>query len=657
MKEIKIIALLVLVILISALLIMGLKGYEKKIKGIKNRLKSNIFVSLYYVLIKYSISRKYLLMVRKRVQRMDLSDSFTITVRSMQIACCSFSVVMVLGIWVLCISNELYFLLAGWSLIYIIHNQVFRLFVEIKENQLLRQLQKLIGDVRHHYHEHGMIDEAIYDSIEDCSYDIGHHATKIYEVLTAQDMELKLNAYYEMVPNKYFKTFVALCYMVQKFGDVQTEGKSLLLNNLNYLKQEIEIEILKRQRLDYLFKSLSLIAVMPIFFLPLIEKWAVGNLKELAMYYHGEYGFLVQILLILTVAGAFSLINRMQSSYEYEEDTIFNKAEDRVFKIKVFKVFTRRWIEANYSKAMRRERLLRDSKSKLTIEKLYIKRLVYLTGGIILSLLVILHSQELKKRSIASLEEFNSIPSNKEIIIDSKDIKTLLKSKNRERIEEYLIRNTVEDKKTAEIYSAKLLVKAKEYSKVYFKWYHLIVCFAIGALGGQLPILLLIFKKRMLVFVKEDEIMQFYTIILMLMHIERISAEDILEWMGVFSNIFKEGIERCINNFEYGDYLALEELKNQEKYPPLERIIENLQAATTSITIKQAFDELKTERYYYQEKRKQDNEIMVSKKGAYGRIIAFTPFAATVILYLIVPFIHLSINQFIQYSNQITDYL
>ena len=38
----------------------------------------------------------------------------------------------------------------------------------------------------------------------------------------------------------------------------------------------------------------------------------------------------------------------------------------------------------------------------------------------------------------------------------------------------------------------------------------------------------------------EDEVMQFQTIILMLMYIERISVEYIIEWLARYANIFKD---------------------------------------------------------------------------------------------------------------------
>jgi len=90
-----------------------------------------------------------------------------------------------------------------------------------------------------------------------------------------------------------------------------------------------------------------------------------------------------------------------------------------------------------------------------------------------------------------------------------------------------------------------------------------------------------------------------------------------------------------------------------EPYPPFVRIVENLISAADKITVEQAFDELKLEREYYQEKRKQDNEIMVNKKGAWGKFIAFIPMGATIFLYLLVPFILVSAKQLINFSEEI----
>ena len=135
----------------------------------------------------------------------------------------------------------------------------------------------------------------------------------------------------------------------------------------------------------------------------------------------------------------------------------------------------------------------------------------------------------------------------------------------------------------------------------------------------------------------EDEVMQYQTIILMLMKIERVNVEIILEWLERYSNIFREQISKCVNNYEAGAWEALEQLKNDVTYMPFIRLVESMQAAVEKIPIRDAFDELDTERDYYQEKRKESNERLISKKGMIGKVIGFAPMIVLFVGYLIVP--------------------
>lgn len=137
----------------------------------------------------------------------------------------------------------------------------------------------------------------------------------------------------------------------------------------------------------------------------------------------------------------------------------------------------------------------------------------------------------------------------------------------------------------------------------------------------------------------ENEVMQFQTIILMLMKIERVSVEMILEWLERYSNIFREPITKCVNNYESGAWEALEELKNDINFEQMIRIVEGLQSAVEKIPIREAFDELDTEREYYQAKRKESNERLIQRKGLIGKVIGFTPMVALFVGYLIVPLV------------------
>ena len=178
----------------------------------------------------------------------------------------------------------------------------------------------------------------------------------------------------------------------------------------------------------------------------------------------------------------------------------------------------------------------------------------------------------------------------------------------------------------------------------YLKWFELLLAFVFAIVGYMSPIWVLYFQAKMRQLEMEDEVMQFQTIILMLMRIERVNVEIILEWLERYANIFKEPISKCVNNYEAGAWEALEEMKNEIAYQPLIQIVESLQAAVEKIPIKDAFDELDSERDYYREKRKESNERLIKRKGMIGKGIGFAPMVCMFVGYLIIPLVFIGLT-------------
>lgn len=178
----------------------------------------------------------------------------------------------------------------------------------------------------------------------------------------------------------------------------------------------------------------------------------------------------------------------------------------------------------------------------------------------------------------------------------------------------------------------------------YMQWFELLLAFIFAVIGYIAPIWMLVFQAKMRQLEMEDEVMQFQTIILMLMKIERVNVEIILEWLERYSNIFRAPITKCVNNYESGAWESLETMKDEITYQPLIRIIESLQAAVEKIPITDAFDELDSERDYYQEKRKESNERLIKRKGMIGKGIGFAPMVCLFVGYLIVPLVFIGLT-------------
>ena len=132
---------------------------------------------------------------------------------------------------------------------------------ELKYQKLLREQLDFFAEIRHAYHEYNMVEEAIYEVSQDDEKEVSRQAEKIYEVLISDDPETELEKYYDIAPNSYLKEFAGVSYLTKEFGDRKDkDGASLYLKNLNNITQEMQLEILKRDKLDYVFQSLSMIS-------------------------------------------------------------------------------------------------------------------------------------------------------------------------------------------------------------------------------------------------------------------------------------------------------------------------------------------------------------------------------------------------------------
>lgn len=631
-------------------------------KAKTSRSSDDFFFNAYNVFIRVRILKRYLLRIRKRIEILEMSDNWTISRKTVKFAMISLGIPAIMLIALLMLKIDLYYLIVCLITIILVHNSILSILIDRIESKLLHLLEKFIGDVRHHYHEHGMIDEAIYDTIEDSKYEMALHASKIYDVLTSSDVEDEIEAYNDMAPNKYFRAFVSNCYIVQKFGDKIVEGQSMFLTNLNFIKQEIQMELLKRSKLDYVFSSLSVITIAPIFTLKPLENWGVANMPELKGYFSGSYGFVVQIVMFLLVILSYELIRRLKRSYEYQDN-------EGAFMIRLLEIpfigdAIRRLIYNNNKQSIMIGDLMKRAGMHQPVGAFYLRRILYAIAGFLVFTLIFVQTHSITKANLLSPLEDDQVKTgriNAQVREELKglDRDIILKYKNKNATKDDIIaelseRKVIPDKELEAMAADRIYEKLVKYNDQYYKWWEFILSIFGGVLFYYIPFWLLLFKKKMVMMNMEEEVMQFHTIILMIMYVERISVEDILKWMEQFAFIFRDSIRKCLNDYESGDYEALEQLKLNEPYTPFVRVIENLQSASNKIPIVKAFDQLRTERGYYQEKRKQDNEILVNKKGIWGKMIAFVPMIATVFFYILLPFIQLSLTKFMEYKNQMS---
>ena len=649
------------------------KSEYKKIQKLQQGTKENRFSAevllqrLYLTYIKILFLKRYVLKLRRRLEIINIDDEYNTRKDTAKILSKALIIIVPVMIITIFITSSNYLLMSILL--------IFELFmvdtlidgsVDKIDTNLLKEQIEFFSEIRHAYHEFNMVEEAIYQVSQDDEKNISRQGEKIYEILISDDPETELEKYYDIAPNSYLKEFAGVSYLTKEFGDRKVDGASLYLENVNNITQEMQLEILKRDKLNYVFQSLSVIAIVPILLLEPLKSWAISNFAFTASWYEGKPGMIVQILILLITFLSYILVRKLKDNGSTGMNTknTENPWQEKLYRKKPIKKIVDLFIPKEGTKEYRKvQQMLKDAASHLRIEWLYINRLTICIVTFFVSILIFaqLHaiainyvytepttdydiigelSEKDKKKAMEVTEMDNYFLDMFRGKLDT----TVADVERAFRRSKYYEEGVTTDEEVTETATRIVEDKLAIVNSEYMKWFEILLAFTFAVIGYISPIWLLMFQVKMRQLEMEDEVMQFQTIILMLMRIERVNVEIILEWLERYSNIFRAPITRCVNNYEAGAWEALEEMKNEIAYLPLIRIVESLQAAVEKIPIRDAFDELDSERDYYREKRKESNERLIKRKGMIGKVIGFAPMVCMFCGYLIIPLVFIGLT-------------
>lgn len=618
-----------------------------------------LYQKLYVRYLKTPFLKRYLFKIRRRIEINNLDDEFLTRQQSAQIITKALVIIIPFTVVVIFITHS-NLLLMGICLIFelFIIDSATDGMVDKLDNNLLYQQMDFFAQMRHSYHETNMVGEAIYVTAQDTDHiEIARQAEKIYEILNSSDPEMELEKYYDVSPNNYLKEFAGISYLTQEFGDRKMNGESLYLRNLENITQEMQLEILKRDKLNYTFQSLSIISIAPMLLLEPLKNWGINNFAFTKSFFLGKAGLIVQILIMVLTFVCYILVRRLKDNGSVKRvENNQNPWQAKIYSTKFGKKIVDEFMPKKHTADYRKEhQLLKDAASKQKLEWVYVNRLCLFVLCFVCSFIIvyathlvqvdyILTQPTTDYNLIANLEGNDYIQAMKRTEKHNAIIKKF--RGNRKATTSDLVKymkKSPEYKDSSESTikkeSEKIYEKLQKINDEYVKWYEVLFAMVIGYLGYAAPMLLLKFQVKMRKMAMEDEVMSYQVIILMLMRLERVDVEMILEWLERYADIFKDPISKCLNNYESGAWESLEAMKDDVSYQEFLRIIESLQSAVEKVPIRDAFEELDSDRDYYKNKRRETNERLIKKKGMIGKIIGFAPMVVVFIGYLIVPLV------------------
>lgn len=629
------------------------------------KVKSNKFYVLYKYLSQSFFAKRTIRKIKMRYDIIYPGDEKKAAIETIKVFLTIWGGCVAVGLFVIVNAIGIYGTALAFTMIYIIQNEVISIFVEKQELKLLTHLDKYINDLRKHYFDYGMVENALYEANESAKNEMQLHGKKIYEVVTSDEKEEEIILYNEQIPNRFLRILLAICSTTIDFGDRKMPNdETVFLFNLKELGKEIMIERLKREKKANVYMGTTFITVFPIFSIPFIKSWAISNVEELYTWYNGISGIVVLSLLFVLTIGIYNILGMMKDVASVDDS--IHVVLEKIANLPVISRILNNLVQRNYGNTLRTQDLLKHSGNNVTIKEFYVKKILTAIICFILGffLLFIAHNSVRQLQT----EYFNNVTSLTSSATDKQEeeLKRLVKKYTNE----YKDKKEIQSKKSEiinkmksnteiikneyvlELLSDEVIQRVVTYQNQYVKWYEVVFVLVFTIVGYMIPQWSIIIKEKFVQMQMEDEVIQFQSIILMLIYLDRISTKTILTWMENFAVIFKDSIQTCLADFAHGEDEALENLMEEEPFVPFVRIIQNLQQADR-VGIRKAFNEIAVDRQNYQEKRKQENEITLKNRGAIANVIAMIPLGATILFYLAYPFIFNGMQSLMKYTNDI----
>jgi len=389
-------------ILVAYLLIRKVldKGDRKRIRQLREGTSSKnftadvIYQKLYLTYNNIPLLKRYLKKIRRKLEIIHMQDEYKTRQQASKVITKAILIVIPLTLLVIMLTKGdpllriILFLMEVFLIETLMTGAIDKL-----DTKLLKQQIDFFAEIRHAYHEYNMVEEAIYEVSQNDELEVSVQGQKIYEILISDDPESELEKYYDVAPNSYLKEFAGVSYLTREFGDrTMDNGSSLYLKNLNNITQEMQMEILKRDKIDYVFQSLSIIAIVPVLFMAPLRNWAIGNFGFTKQFYDGKLGLYVQIALLILTFLCYVLIRKVKDTGAIKAEY---KNPNNVWQMKLYKnpmvqkvvdLFIPKKNTKNYRLLTK---LMKEAAYKQKMQTFYINKIVICIATTIITLILL----------------------------------------------------------------------------------------------------------------------------------------------------------------------------------------------------------------------------------------------------------------------------
>lgn len=475
--------------------------------------------------------------------------------------------------------------------------------------------------------------------------------------------------------HSYVRVYEAVCAIIREDGDELADGYSVFQRNLQYLKEEIRENLLLCKAKMHGFMGLDLLAVLPVCFLPLVRIWAIRVSDGLAAYYYGSYGMLSTVLLFAGTIGIYGLILWLLLPEEEQKDRY--QLEKWLLQFPWITNLLDRYVKKHYTKCLQKNEQIKQLQGFGNIRAFLMKKICFFTVAFVGSVLFLTAYQNVQRTQILSQAK---IPSYQLMVLPEK-AQEQVKEKYQnlvkqiaavtEKGQETVFKKTLEqmtlwkelkqellagesEQSAGELESA-LYSQLETYQKIRLCWYHILMTVVVAVLAAQIPELLLAAEQWKSREKRMSECLRLQTVVLLLIHYEKTTVEEILGQMENFAVLFKSQMAEAVDHFSYHRMETLQRLKQEIPDEPVQRICDALEFCE-ELPVEEAFLNLEDERAYFLKKNMEERKNYQGECIALAKMVAYLPLFLLIILKLVIPFVAEGLSELHAYSQGMTGF-
>jgi hypothetical protein len=238
-----------------------------------------------------------------------------------------------------------------------------------KEETLLAEQEHFLDELASAYGRRGDMLEALEESMQS-SGSLGSEERLLLWDALQRDTGAEIDW---RGKNAYFLLLYTLCDTIRTYGDQRIGGVSLFVHNIRYIKEEVRLELLRRQEGRFAFMGLPALCILPFFLAIPIQQWSLSISDSLGRFYTGGYGFVTLLLCFFLTLGCGALVQELQYPSSAVIDT---SLAARLLELPALSMLVDAHIARHYSRYLRKNETLKVLQGFGNIREFLVRKLL-----------------------------------------------------------------------------------------------------------------------------------------------------------------------------------------------------------------------------------------------------------------------------------------